>query len=96
MEISGINSALNAKEIKGNKDMAQVSCGQSFVESFKELVLRTDRVVRGNETYAAGMSKNKAEDDWKKDPKIKEEEDCINDIFKRLAKIKEILKDKSS
>jgi hypothetical protein len=95
MQIDGLIGSSIAKEIQPKQNQTQASVGPSFLESIVKNALRTDLVVRGNEMSAAGLSSKKVEEHW--DTNFDEEkEDSIEDIFNKINRIDEILKEKFS
>jgi hypothetical protein len=90
MQINGIINS-NIKEVQPKQNQPQSVNGTSFMESMVNTALRADSVTRGNEVYSSKLSSKIMTEEWNE--QFEEEEDSIMDIFKKLDKIEDILKE---
>lgn len=95
MQIEGMaQSITNALQPKQSQSTTQAGFGPSFLENMSKCVMRTDIVPRGNELGASGLHSNKLTKDWTQ--RYDFEEDSLDDIFEKIARIDDILKEKFS
>lgn len=93
MMIEGITGSL-FKEVQGktNHQTSSVN-GPGFIESLNQMAASAQMVVRGGQLSSAGLHDRKMVQDWMKDPSGKEDEESLEEIFSKIDRIEEILKE---
>jgi hypothetical protein len=96
MQIDGALSSISqGTQAKQPATTTQSNFGPSFLESLGGTALRTDVVVREGQMGASGLCSKNMIEDWNASYDL-EEEDNLQDIFKKIARVDEILKERFS
>lgn len=96
MYIEGIaNSISNFKEFQVKTNQTSETFGPNFIECVTKLAQSSQMVVQGGELSSAGLHERKMVKDWIKSCN-EEEIESLDEIFAKISRIDEILKEKFS